>query len=66
VERARAGAPDRRACHLAIVNGAYGIVVAPRGAVIAAIGITTVDGRISAFEIVADPAKLPAHLVIEA
>ena len=54
-----------RFCHLAVVNGAYGVVVAPRGVVIAAIGITTVDGRISAFDIVADPAKLPGHLAIE-
>src|SRR5579862_3747658 len=55
-----------RFCHLAIVNGAYGVVVAPRGAVMAAIGITTANGRISTFDIVADPAKLPAHLAIEA
>jgi hypothetical protein len=54
-----------RFCHLAIVNGAHDVIVQHAGRSWRR-SASTVDRRISAFDIVADPAKLPAHLAIEA
>jgi RNA polymerase sigma-70 factor (ECF subfamily) len=44
--------------HLVEVNGATGLVVAPDGRPISVIAIATANGRIVAFDVVADPAKL--------
>ena len=44
----------------AIVNGAAGVVVTREGRLFAAVGFSVVDGRISAIDVVADPAKLRA------
>jgi RNA polymerase sigma-70 factor (ECF subfamily) len=50
-ERARFGQP-------ALVNGAVGIVVAPRGHLLVALRLTTSGGRITEIEVIADPARL--------
>ena len=43
----------------AIVNGGPGVLVAPPGKrPMAVVGLTVAEGRISAIEVVADPAKL--------
>ncbi len=44
----------------ALVNGAAGLVIAPRGRPIAVVGFTTRHGRIVEIDLVADPGKLPA------
>jgi hypothetical protein len=43
---------------MAEVNGATGLVIAPAGRVIGVVGVTTANGRIVRFDVVADPAKL--------
>ncbi|GAB2712844.1 sigma-70 family RNA polymerase sigma factor [Nocardia thraciensis] len=43
---------------LALVDGAVGIVVAPRGRLLLALRVTVADGRITAYEVVADPIRL--------
>jgi hypothetical protein len=52
------GAPFARYGRAAIVNGAWGVVVATPRRPIAAIGLTVVGGRIVEIDVVADPAKL--------
>jgi hypothetical protein len=42
----------------ALVNGAAGIVVAPKGRPIAVMGFTVVEGRIAEMDLLADPARL--------
>ncbi|MFD0202005.1 MULTISPECIES: sigma-70 family RNA polymerase sigma factor [Saccharothrix] len=42
----------------ALVDGRLGIVVAPRGRLRLALTVTVVDGRIAAYEVIADPARL--------
>jgi RNA polymerase sigma-70 factor (ECF subfamily) len=42
----------------ALVNGAAGFVVAPRGRPFAVVGFTVVDGRVAEIDILADPARL--------
>ena len=42
----------------AIVNGGPGVVVGPPSHILAVVGMTVVDGRIRAIDIVGDPAKL--------
>jgi RNA polymerase sigma-70 factor (ECF subfamily) len=42
----------------AVVNGAAGVVVAPRGRLLAVVGFTITTGRIVAIDLIADPAKL--------
>jgi hypothetical protein len=42
----------------AIVNGAAGLIVAPRGRPFAVVGFTVADGRIAEIDVIADPAKL--------
>jgi RNA polymerase sigma-70 factor (ECF subfamily) len=44
--------------HLAEINGATGLVIAPKGRPIAVVSITTANGRIVEFDVVADPHKL--------
>jgi RNA polymerase sigma factor (sigma-70 family) len=43
---------------VAEVNGAAGLVIAPGGRVIGVVGVTTANGRIVRFDVVADPGKL--------
>ncbi|MCD7438070.1 sigma-70 family RNA polymerase sigma factor [Streptomyces lincolnensis] len=43
---------------LALVDGDAGIVVAPRGRLLLALTVTVTDGRITAYDVVADPARL--------
>ncbi|RDI45275.1 sigma-70 family RNA polymerase sigma factor [Nocardia mexicana] len=43
---------------LALVDGAVGIVVAPRGRLLLALRVTVADNRIAAYEVVADPVRL--------
>ncbi len=43
---------------MAEVNGATGLVIAPGGRVIGVVGVTTANGRIVRFDVVADPEKL--------
>jgi RNA polymerase sigma-70 factor, ECF subfamily len=42
----------------ALVNGAAGFVVAPRGRPVAVAGFTVAGGRIVAMDVLADPARL--------
>ncbi|MCX4680970.1 sigma-70 family RNA polymerase sigma factor [Streptomyces sp. NBC_01433] len=42
----------------ALVSGAVGIVVAPRGRLLLALTLTIEDGRIAAYEVIADPDRL--------
>jgi len=49
--RARFAAP-------ALVNGSVGVVVAPRGRLLLALTFTVEDGRIAAYEVIADPVRL--------
>ncbi|WP_372410221.1 sigma-70 family RNA polymerase sigma factor [Streptomyces luteireticuli] len=52
----------RRARHAqtALVDGAVGVVVAPRGRLLLVLVPTVVDGRIAAYEVIADPGRLAA------
>jgi RNA polymerase sigma-70 factor, ECF subfamily len=45
-------------CRPAIVNGAAGLVVAPRQRPVGAVGFTIADGRITELDLIADPQKL--------
>lgn len=47
-----------------LVNGGAGAVFAPGGEPIAVLGVTTVNGRIAALDLIVDPAKL-SHIDIE-
>jgi hypothetical protein len=42
----------------ALVNGAVGVVVAPRGRLFAVLGFTITGGKIVEIEVLADPARL--------
>ncbi len=42
----------------ALVNGAVGIVVAPRGRLMMVLGLTFTRGKIAAIDVIADPARL--------
>ncbi|WP_131737822.1 sigma-70 family RNA polymerase sigma factor [Actinomadura roseirufa] len=42
----------------ALVNGAVGVVVAPRGRLLVVLEVSVEEGRIAAFTVVADPARL--------
>jgi len=43
---------------VALVDGHVGVVVAPRGRLLFALTVTVEDGRITAYDVVADPARL--------
>jgi RNA polymerase sigma-70 factor (ECF subfamily) len=58
VERARRFVGLGRYAQRALVNGAVGIVVAPKGRPYAVMGITVSDGRIAEIDILADPVRL--------
>jgi hypothetical protein len=42
----------------ALVNGAVGLVMAPRGQLFLVLGFTITDGKITEIDVVADPARL--------
>ncbi|MFI9402811.1 sigma-70 family RNA polymerase sigma factor [Nocardia sp. NPDC052316] len=44
----------------ALVNGAVGILVAPRGRLLLALAVTVRDDRVAGYEVIADPARLRA------
>ncbi len=54
-EATRIGARSARAV---LVNGAVGVVVAPRGRLLGVIGLTIARGRIIELDLIADPARL--------
>ncbi|MQA73424.1 MAG: sigma-70 family RNA polymerase sigma factor [Solirubrobacterales bacterium] len=58
VERARTFAPLAASARPALVNGAAGFVVAPRGRPVAVAGVTVAHGKIVEFDLLADPARL--------
>ncbi|WP_433192314.1 sigma-70 family RNA polymerase sigma factor [Nocardia sp. CA-107356] len=43
---------------LALVNGAVGIIVAPRGNLLLALAVTVENNRIAGYEVIADPVRL--------
>jgi RNA polymerase sigma factor (sigma-70 family) len=47
-----------RFARLALVDGAVGIVVAPRGRLSLAIGLTIKDGKVAEIDVIADPPRL--------
>ncbi|MEV6559896.1 sigma-70 family RNA polymerase sigma factor [Nocardia sp. NPDC051756] len=47
-----------RVAALAMVGGAVGIVVAPRGELLLALAVTVRDDRVAGYEVIADPARL--------
>ncbi len=51
-------APRARFAEPALVNGSVGVVVAPHGRLLLALTVTVEDGRIAAYEVIADPARL--------
>ncbi len=57
-ERALAFARRARFARPALINGAVGIVVAPRGRLMMVLGLTFMRGKIAAIEVIADPARL--------
>jgi RNA polymerase sigma-70 factor (ECF subfamily) len=52
------GRPVARFARAALVNGAAGLVVALGGRPVAVVGFTSARGRITAIDLIADPAKL--------
>ena len=58
-QRARVFGPaTTRHGRLATVNGRTGLVIAPEGQAIAVVSITTANGRIIEFDVIADPEKI--------
>ncbi|MFC5916344.1 sigma-70 family RNA polymerase sigma factor [Streptomyces pulveraceus] len=47
-----------RLAELALVNGAVGVIVAPRGRLVCVLAFVIVDGRIAEYDVIADPARL--------
>jgi RNA polymerase sigma-70 factor (ECF subfamily) len=47
-----------RSAQSALVNGAVGVVVAPRGQLLLVLNVTIVNGRITTIEVTADPERL--------
>ena len=58
VEQARTFAPLVASARPALVNGAAGVVVAPRGRPVAVAGFTIAHGRIVEIDLLADPTRL--------
>jgi RNA polymerase sigma-70 factor (ECF subfamily) len=50
--------PRARFAEPALVNGAVGVVVASRGELLLALTLTLADGRITGYDVIADPARL--------
>jgi RNA polymerase sigma factor (sigma-70 family) len=57
-EETQGNAPRARYARPALVNGAVGIVVAPRGRLLLALTLAVEDQRITEIEVIADPARL--------
>jgi RNA polymerase sigma-70 factor (ECF subfamily) len=49
-----------RLARLALVNGAVGIVMAPRGRLFRVVRLTIANGKITQFEVIGDKARLGA------
>jgi RNA polymerase sigma-70 factor (ECF subfamily) len=64
-QAATAGPRFAPTCRLAMVNGAAGLVVMSRRGVAAVAGITVVDDKIVAIDLILDPDKL-RNLVVQA
>ncbi len=47
-----------QAARSALIDGAVGVVVAPRGRLLVVLGVTIRDGKIVAIDAMADPARL--------
>jgi hypothetical protein len=47
-----------RFAQVALVNGTVGLVVAPRGRLVVAIGLTIKDDKIAEIDVIADPSRL--------
>ncbi|MGW0249252.1 sigma-70 family RNA polymerase sigma factor [Nocardia goodfellowii] len=47
-----------RVAGIAVIDGAVGIIVAPRGNLVLALRITVADDRVTAYEVIADPVRL--------
>lgn len=52
-------------CEPALVNGAAGVIAKSRGTVLAVVGITVVNQRITEIDLVLDPGKLAGLAIIE-
>ena len=59
-EQARTFARFAASARPALVNGAAGVVVAPRGRPLTVAGFTVARGRIVEIDVLADPARLRA------
>jgi hypothetical protein len=57
-EETRRNAARARVAALALVDGAVGIVVAPRGRLVLALRVTAEAGRVVAIEVITDPERL--------
>jgi RNA polymerase sigma factor (sigma-70 family) len=57
-EETRSNWRRARFAHVALVNGMVGLVVAPRGRLIVAIGLTIKDDKITEIDVIADPLRL--------
>jgi RNA polymerase sigma factor (sigma-70 family) len=57
-EETRVFSRRARFARLALVDGAVGIVVAPRGRLQLAIGLTIKDGKVAEIDVIADPLRL--------
>jgi RNA polymerase sigma-70 factor (ECF subfamily) len=56
--RALAYSPNARFAQPALVNGAVGVVVAPRGRLLLVLAFTFRDGKVAGLDVLADPARL--------
>jgi RNA polymerase sigma factor (sigma-70 family) len=56
----RAGRGGARAAQPALVNGAVGVLVAPRGRLLMVLAFTIVGGKITEMDVIAEPARLRA------
>ncbi len=50
--------PRARFAEPALVDGAVGVVVAPRGRLLLALTVSVRDGRVAGYDVIADPARL--------
>lgn len=57
-DETEAFAARARTAEVALVDGAPGVVVAPLGRLLAVLRVTVDDGRITEFDVIADPARL--------
>ena len=58
LERAIMFAERARFAQLALVNGAVGVVVAPRGRLLMVVAVEVKDAKIAEIEVIADPERL--------